>query len=94
MRVPCHSGALIDPDFLAHQQEEKKREQEREAKMKSSKKREVWAPRRKQDTSDWVRVTQEQWDHLRRTGCRQLLHMAVRSPPPRCVCACVRAGRR
>lgn len=79
-------NALIDPDFLKHQEEEKQRQQEREAKMRSSKKREVWAPRRKQDTSNWVRVTAEGWEHLRRVGCRQLVHMAVR-----CVC-CVWGG--
>ena len=81
-------NALIDPDFLKHQEEEKQRQQEREAKMRSSKKREVWAPRRKQDTSNWVRVTAEGWDHLRRVGCRQLVHMAVRS-----VCCVLCVGR-
>jgi len=72
-------NALIDPDFLTHQEEEREQEREREAKQKNSKKREVWAPRRKADTSNWVRVTSEQWERIRKMGCRQMLQMAVRA---------------
>lgn len=68
---------MIDPLFEQHQAEERERDEERERQRQQNRKLRTWQPKRKADTSDWVRVDVDQFERLRAVGSKQLMHIAV-----------------